>query len=245
MASSQTLIFLSLLLLLITSTHALTKVAPGPTPAPLNLTSILEKGSQYKTLLRLLKETQIGEQIESQLNNSFSGLTVFAPTDNAFSNLKAGTLNSLTSQDQVSLVLYHVLPRYYTPEMFQTTSNPVRTQATGNNGVYTLNVTSTTSQLNVSTGVDQTEVSNSLYTTFPLAVYSVDKVLLPEDLFGPKPPAAAPAPEEGADKPKDKTPSGKARAPSAAADASASGAGLRRVGWVGAVVGVVFVGSFL
>lgn len=76
-------------------------VAPGPTPAPLNLTGVLDKGGQYTTLLRLLKETQVGQQLTSQLNSSFDGLTLFAPTDNAFSQLKPGTLNSLTAQQQV------------------------------------------------------------------------------------------------------------------------------------------------
>lgn len=77
-------------------------VAPGPTPAPLNLTGILDKGGQYTTLLRLLKETQVGQQLTSQLNSSFDGLTLFAPTDNAFSQLKPGTLNTLTAQQQVA-----------------------------------------------------------------------------------------------------------------------------------------------
>lgn len=177
-----------------TTTTSPAAVAPGPIAAPLNLTGILEKGGQYTTLMRLLKETQVGEQIQSQLKNSYDGLTIFAPTDNAFNNLKPGTLNSLTPQEQVSLVLYHVLPRFYSLSTFETTSNPVRTQASGNNGVYSLNITSTSSQVNVSTGVDETQISNKLYSDFPLAVYSVDSVLLPYDIFGAKPPAAAPAP---------------------------------------------------
>lgn len=120
--------------------------APGPAGAP-NLTAILEKGGQYTSFIRLLKGTQLDKQINSQLNNSFNGLTVLAPTDNAFNNLKAGTLNSLSQQEQVALVLYHVLPQYYSSEMFQTISNPVRTQASGSNGVYTVNITSSTNQV--------------------------------------------------------------------------------------------------
>ncbi|KAM0939536.1 putative FAS1 domain-containing protein [Dioscorea sansibarensis] len=163
-----------------------TPIAPGPTPAPLNLTAVLEKGGQYTTFLRLLKETQVGKQVQSQLNNSYDGLTIFAPTDNAFSNLKAGTLNSLNAQEQVSLILYHVLPRFYSMVTFETASNPVRTQASGSNGVYGVNITSSTNQVNVSTGIVDTPVQTVLYSDFPLAVYSVDKVLLPYDLFGPK-----------------------------------------------------------
>jgi uncharacterized surface protein with fasciclin (FAS1) repeats len=140
--------FLIFTTFLISTSHAkTTPVAPGPTPEPLNLTAILEKGSQYTTLLRLLKETQVSTQIASQLNSSFDGLTIFAPTDNAFNQLKAGTLNSLTAQEQVEFVLYHVLPRFYSLNTFQTASNPINTQASGHDGVYTVNVTTSSNQV--------------------------------------------------------------------------------------------------
>ena len=252
MASSPIFVGLPtfLLLLLLTTSglfgQATGAVAPGPKPAPLNLTGILEKGGQYGTFLRLLKETQVGEQIESQLNNSFNGLTIFAPTDNAFSNLKAGTLNSLTTQEQVSLVLYHVLPRYYSPTTFETTSNPVNTQASGRSGVYTVNITSTSNQVNVSTGVNQTPINNNLYLEFPLAVYSVDKVLLPAELFGAKPPASSPSPAATPVKPKKSAPA--ADGPSASADtapsaASRKGRSAERVLLLG--IGLACVGSLL
>ena len=47
-------------------------------------------------------------------------MTVFAPTDNAFQNLKPRTLNGLSVQEQVQLVLYHVLPKFYNFENFAT-----------------------------------------------------------------------------------------------------------------------------
>ncbi|MQM03806.1 hypothetical protein Taro_036587 [Colocasia esculenta] len=210
--------------------------APAPTPQPLNLTAVLEKGGQYSTLLRLLKETQVGDQIKNQLNNSYDGLTLFAPSDNAFNSLKPGTLNGLSAEEQVALVLYHVLPRYYTLDMFQMASNPVRTQATGNGGgVYALNITSSNNQANVSTGIDQTRVGTALYQTFPLAVYPIDAVLLPNDLFGPKPPASPPPP---AAVPKEKKKGPASGSPAAESVTSPSSASLgSSVGW-GVVVGV-------
>ncbi|KAJ3692269.1 hypothetical protein LUZ60_012619 [Juncus effusus] len=240
--------FPSLLILttfLFTTTFVKTApVAPGPTAAPLNLTAVLEKGGQYTTLLRLLKETQVGEQITSQLNNSFDGMTLFAPTDNAFNQLKAGTLNTLASQEQVELVLYHVLPRFYSLTTFQTASNPIRTQASGDGGVYTVNVTSTTNQVNVSTGVDNTPVNSVLYSEFPLSVYSVDSVLLPYELFGPKAPTPAPSPSPLPKKKKSPTDS-TASAPSTSADnvdnADASSISSR----LGLALGVGFVGTVI
>ncbi|EES03407.1 hypothetical protein BDA96_03G271200 [Sorghum bicolor] len=210
--------------------------APGPaaTPSgPPNVTAVLEKGGQYTMFMRLMKETQQDTQLNSQLNSSFAsnggGYTVFAPTDNAFNSLKPGTLNSLTQQQQVALVQGHVLPQFYSMDSFQTASNPVRTQASGRDGPYTLNVTSTTNnQLNVSTGVVEVTVNNALSAVKPLAVYSVDKVLLPLELFGAKAPAAAPT----ASKPKKGGSDDAASGPAGSDDAAPTGAAsARAVGW--------------
>lgn len=206
--------------------------APAPAPSgPQNVTAILEKGGQYTTFIRLLKETQQDTQLNSQLNNSFSnGYTMFAPTDNAFNNLKAGTLNSLTQQQQVALVQGHILPQFYTMENFQTASNPIRTQASGQDGPYTLNITaSPNNQMNVSTGVVTVSVNNALSVVKPLAIYPVDKVLLPEELFGAKAPAAAPAASKGGKTKKGDAASGPAGSDDDVTPTGAAGA--RAVGW--------------
>lgn len=90
---------------------------------------------------------------------------------------------------------------------FQTVSNPLRTQAGNSNaGQFPLNVTTSGSQVNLTTGVVNAVVSNTIYTDGQLAVYQVDKVLLPVDLFG-NIGAPAPAPTKpvkavsGADSP--------------------------------------------
>ena len=223
--------------------------APGPAAAPSgppNVTAILEKGGQYTTFIRLMKETQQDTQLNSQLNSSFGNnggdYTVFAPTDNAFNNLKPGTLNSLTQQQQVSLVQGHVLPNFYSMDSFQTASNPVRTQASGRDGPYTLNITSdTNNQVNVSSGVVDVRINNALYSAKPLAVYSVDKVLLPMELFGAKAPAAAPTASEG--KPR-KGGSSDASSPAGSEDAEPTGAAsARAVGW--SVAGLAAVLGYL
>lgn len=193
---------LSLILLPLTtflfllSTQAQGQSAPAPSPAgPINITGILDNNGQYTTFIRLLTTTQVATQITNQLNSSTEGMTVFAPTDNAFQSLKAGTLNGLTDQQQVQLVLYHVLPKYYSLTQLLTVSNPVRTQATGQDGgVFGLNFTGQGNQVNVSTGLVEIQINNALRKDSPLAVYQVDKVLLPVELFGAKAPSSAPAP---------------------------------------------------
>ncbi|KNA06040.1 hypothetical protein SOVF_184700 [Spinacia oleracea] len=171
--------------------------APAPGPAgPTNITAILTKAGQFTMFMRLLESTQEADQINNQLNNSKSGLTVFAPPDNSFSNLKSGLLNSLSDQQKVQLVQFHVLPNFISQSEFQTASNPLRTQAgNSNDGEYPLNVTTSGNQVNITTGVVNTTVSNSIYSDGQLAVYQVDQVLLPLAFF--KSPAPAPAPVAG------------------------------------------------
>ncbi|KAG6415400.1 hypothetical protein SASPL_122811 [Salvia splendens] len=193
----QTLVSTSLLLtilLLCQCTTTTLAQAPAPGPAgPTNVTKILEKAGQFTTLIRLFKITQIGDQINTQLNNSNQGLTIFAPTDNAFASLPAGTLNSLSDQQKVSLIQFHILPTYLTTTQFQTVSNPVRTQAGDSaNGAFPLNVTTSGNQVNITTGVNEATVSNTMYTDNQLAVYQVDKVLLPLSIFGTPSPTPAP-----------------------------------------------------
>lgn len=206
---------------------SLAQSAPSPAPpGPTNISAILEKAGQFSVLIRLMKATQVADQINTQLNNSNQGLTIFAPPDNAFQTLKAGTLNSLSDQEKVSLVQFHVLPTFLSMSQFQTASNPVRTQAgNSNNGEYPLNVTTSgNNQVNISTGVDDATVANTIYTDGQLAVYQVDKVLLPLDLFGP--PSPAPAPSSEKSKKKAKKPSAVADGPSTDDDSTdTSGAG--------------------
>ncbi|KAL2487462.1 Fasciclin-like arabinogalactan protein 11 [Abeliophyllum distichum] len=166
--------------------------APAP-PGPTNVTAILEKASQYTTFIRLLKTTQVADQLNTQLNNSNQGLTIFAPADNAFTNLKPGTLNSLTDQQKIELIQYHVLPSFFSVSQFQTASNPLRTQAGGSDGQFPLNITTTGNQVNITTGMVNATVANTVYTDDQLAVYQVDQVLLSHGLFTPPPPAPAPS----------------------------------------------------
>ncbi|XP_024983984.1 fasciclin-like arabinogalactan protein 12 [Cynara cardunculus var. scolymus] len=190
--------FLLLLILHCATTTLSQTTAPAPAPpGPTNITKILEKASQYTILLRLFRMTQVGDQINTQLNNSDQGITVFAPTDNAFSGLKAGSLNSLSDQEKVELVQFHVVPTFISTSQFQTVSNPLRTQAgESTHYKFPLNITTSGNQVNISTGVVDATVANTIYSDGSLAVYQVDKVLLPMSLFGPPAPAPAPEPKK-------------------------------------------------
>lgn len=178
--------------------QAQSPTAPAPAPSgPIDIFEILKKPGQYNTFIKFLNETQVGNQINNQVNNSNQGMTVFAPSDNAFNNLPSGTLNKLNDQQKVQLILYHVIPKFYTFEDLQTVSNPVRTQATGPKGEsFGLNFTGQNNQVNVSSGAVETNIYNAIRKDPPLAVYQLDKVLVPLAFTDAKAPSSdgAPAP---------------------------------------------------
>ncbi|XP_044506958.1 fasciclin-like arabinogalactan protein 12 [Mangifera indica] len=185
--------------------------APIPS-GPTNVIKILEKAGRFTLLIRLLKSTTVINQIEHQINSTNGRLTLFAPTDGAFSSLSSGTLNSLTDPQKESLIQFHVISSYISLPQFQTVSNPLRTNAGDNSRYrYQLNATAYPNSVNISTGLTNTSVSAIVYSDGQLAIYQVDKVLLPWEIFGAKPPAAAlaPAPE----KPKKEKPAAVAYSP--------------------------------
>ncbi|OIV92015.1 hypothetical protein TanjilG_20945 [Lupinus angustifolius] len=212
----------NLALILLTLTPFLFLLTPQTraqhaTSGPANLTATLESGGQYNTFIRLLNETQQIIQIQSQLNTTTQGFTIFAPTDNAFQTLASGAINGLTVDQKVKLVLYHIIPKYYLLIDLLTVSNPVSTEAS-----WGLNFTGHGNQVNVSTGVVETALNNALREQFPLAVYEVDKVLLPLELFGTKTPKSASTPKSAPSPKSSKSSPDEIPSPATAADAAQS-----------------------
>ncbi|XP_042068022.1 fasciclin-like arabinogalactan protein 9 [Salvia splendens] len=221
------LLLLLPLLLLAPSTRAQSAPAPAPS-GPINITAILEKEGQYTRFIHFLNVTQAGDQLNNQVNNSREGMTLFAPTDNAFQNLPPGALNNLSPQQQVQLVQNHICPKYYSLTDLLSVSNPVRTLTTGQKGgVFGLNITGQNNQVNVSTGAVEVSVYNAVRKDFPLAVYQVDKVLMPrfDDSGDDDKKAPTAAPKGGA------ADGGDATAPSTQ---SPEGNGAARIGLVAA-----------
>ena len=167
----------------------------GRSRIPTDVTRILEKVGGFSVFIRLLKSTEVLTQVENQLSASNS-LTILAPTNDAFaSTLKPGTLNTLTNEQKVQLIQYHVLPTFISLANFQTLSNPVRTQAS-NTYDYPMNITTEGNWVNISTGIVNASITATVFSDNQLAIYRVDKVLLPLGVFAPRPklpPAPAPA----------------------------------------------------
>ncbi|KAI9126983.1 hypothetical protein K1719_001542 [Acacia pycnantha] len=174
----------------------------APTPAipkapAIDIVQILRKAKRFSVLIRLLKTTQLINQLNSQLMTSGSGgLTIFAPEDSSFSKLKPGFLNSLNDRQKVELLQFHTISSFIAISNFDTLTNPVQTQAGDDSKRLQLNVTTDGgSRVSMTTGAVNATVTGTVYTDNKLAIYQVDKVLLPLDIVLPK---AAPAPSPAA-----------------------------------------------
>jgi uncharacterized surface protein with fasciclin (FAS1) repeats len=215
---------------------AAAKAAPGPAASsssgagaadaapPTDVNKAL-KDDQFSEFKQLLHDTRVDTQINAQLTDSYNGLTIMAPTNAAFDKMKAGVLNGLSPQDQIQLVLYCVLPRFYSLSMLGTLDGKVNTQGSGHDGPYRYDIKRSGNNVNVSTGVNWMLLGSPVSKDFPLAIYPVDKVPLPYEMFGPKPPTPAPAPAPAPAKSKTKKKkkaAGIAEPPTADDDTSAS-----------------------
>lgn len=98
-----------------------------------------------------------------------------------------------------------MIPTFISSQGFQTVSNPLRTEA-GDSGDdhFPLNVTTTGNSVNLTSGLTNTSVSGTVYSDGQVAIYQIDQVLKPVQIFDPRPPAPAPAPDKTEEKKKKK-----------------------------------------
>ncbi|KAK2380329.1 fasciclin arabinogalactan protein [Trifolium repens] len=170
---------------------------------PDDITRILVKAKTFSVLIRLLKSTEIMSSINSQLITAKNGgLTILAPDDSAFSSLKAGFLNSLDENKKIELLQFHILPQYVSSSNFDSLSNPVQTVAGKDPTRLPLNVNALGNNVSISTGVVNASIVGIVYSDNKLAIYRLDKVLLPLDFFKSKAPALAPSIAASAKAPK-------------------------------------------
>jgi uncharacterized surface protein with fasciclin (FAS1) repeats len=176
--------------------------APAPAPAPhyVDIAKLLSVAGPFHTFLNYLEETNVIETFQSQANRTEEGITIFVPMDSAFAALKKSTFSNLTDDQLKMMLLYHAFPRFYSLSQFRnlSTLNPVSTFA---GSPYTLNLTDDMGSISVESRWSKPRIASSVYATNPVAIYALNKVLLPMQIFSKDPPLApvpAPAPEPGA-----------------------------------------------
>ncbi|CAL5001346.1 unnamed protein product [Urochloa decumbens] len=173
--------------------------APSSTihpPSPMyhiDLAVLLNVAGPFKTSLNYLQKTDVIETFQMQANNTKAGITIFVPKDSAFAALKKKkkkkkkrTLGRLSKGQLKSLLLYHAFRKFYSLGEFSKLSrhNPVATFAGSR---YTLNVTDDIGTIRVKSAWSTAKIGSTVYATAPVAVYEVDKVLLPKQIFRSEP----------------------------------------------------------
>ncbi|KAF7144803.1 hypothetical protein RHSIM_Rhsim04G0045000 [Rhododendron simsii] len=188
---------------LVTTTLLLSLSPPASSqssaPVHVDLTNELTTEGPFGAFLGLLQTSNTIQILQAQADkmnqdNTQDGLTLFAPNDLAFTALTGPLgLDTLTTPELTSLCLFHALPQYYGTSNYLSLSkmNPVSTMA---GGPYTLNFTNANGVLNLSTGLSRAKVLQATASTnFPVAIYQIDAVLLPEAIFGSKVPPPPPS----------------------------------------------------
>ncbi|KAI3755672.1 hypothetical protein L1987_55478 [Smallanthus sonchifolius] len=180
--------------------------AEAPTAAPdLNLTSLLQRDG-CKAFYDLL--TTSGA-IGTFLSNVESGVTVFCPDDDAIAAF-AQKYKNLTASEKTSLLLYHGIPIYNSMGMLRSSNGLMNTLATeGAKTKYDFTVQNDGNDVTLKTKVVTATISGTVVDEEPIAIYTIDKVLQPRELFKgaveAEEPAAAP---KGAKKKKKATKKG-------------------------------------
>ncbi|KAI8027454.1 Fasciclin-like arabinogalactan protein 10 [Camellia lanceoleosa] len=177
--------------------------SPAGSASDVNITDVIVKAG-CRTFASLIVETGVLNVYRKVVN---TGLTIFAPSDEAFKASNLPDLSKLTNAEVIALLRYHALASYDPIGTLKTIKNPMATLATNSAGKFDLTVNLAGDEVTLKAGRDSSRISSTLIDSTPLCIFTVDHVLIPIELFGnasspapaPKPvtspsPSTAPAP---------------------------------------------------
>ncbi|KAM3374043.1 fasciclin-like arabinogalactan protein 4 [Capsicum galapagoense] len=158
-------------------------------PLGLNITKTLIDGHNFNVAASMLTASGVEEEFER--DEGGAGLTLFVPTDEAFSDMSSSMkFQSLPAEKKAVVLRFHVLHSYYPLGSLESIVNPVQpTLATEQNGAgsFTLNISRVNGSVGINTGVVQASVTQTVFDQNPVAIFGVSKVLLPQEFFGKNP----------------------------------------------------------
>ncbi|KAJ8532510.1 hypothetical protein K7X08_012433 [Anisodus acutangulus] len=198
--------------------------APTPGPSQMNLTALMSVHG-----CKIFAETLLANPAEKTFeDNVDGGLTIFCPDDDAMKNFLPKFKN-LTADGKQSLLEYHGVPIYQSISSLKSNNGDMNTLATDGANKYNFVVQNDGEDVTLKTKIVTAKITETLIDEQPLAIFSLDKVLLPKELFKAAltpAPAPAPAPEADAESPKHSKDKHKSPpAPDSPADSPADGPG--------------------
>ncbi|KAG2579532.1 fasciclin-like arabinogalactan protein 1 [Panicum virgatum] len=174
--------------------------APVAPPAPPNITALMSKGGcgAFASLVEASPDA-----LSTFRSAVEGGVTAFCPTDAALRPFMPSYRN-LSADGRASLLLFHAVPVYYTLRGLKSSNGPMNTLATdGSSRNFNFTVQNVGDQVSIRTEASAAaaRVRGTVYDRDPVAIYAVDAVLEPVELFDPAE-APAPAPAPAADAPR-------------------------------------------
>ncbi|KAF8030880.1 hypothetical protein BT93_D0160 [Corymbia citriodora subsp. variegata] len=158
-------------------------------PLGLNITKALIDGHNFNVAASMLAASGVVEEFEA--DEGGAGITLFVPTDGAFTDLPSSqSLQSLPADKKAVVLKFHVLHSYYPLGSLESIVNPLQpTLATEDMGAgsYTLNISRVNGSVAIDTGIIQASVTQTVFDEKPVAIFGVSKVLLPREIFGKNP----------------------------------------------------------
>ncbi|KAJ8534414.1 hypothetical protein K7X08_016142 [Anisodus acutangulus] len=174
--------------------------APTPEPSQMNLTSLMSAHG-----CKVFAETLLKSPAEKTFeDNTDGGLTVFCPGDDAMKNFMPKYKN-LTADGKQSLLEYHGVPVYQSMASLKSNNGVMNTLATDGAKKYDFVVQNDGNVVTLKTKIVTAKITGTLIDEQPVAIYTVNKVLMPKELFKgvvADTPAPSPAPEADAESPK-------------------------------------------
>ncbi|KAI3686135.1 hypothetical protein L1987_79808 [Smallanthus sonchifolius] len=170
--------------------------APTPEPAAVNITSLMSAHG-CKNFADALLASDAMKTYDDDIDG---GLSVFCPLDDAFKGFLPKYKN-LTVAGKQSLLEYHGVPVYQSMSMLKSNNGLTNTLATDGASNYDFTVQNDGQDVTIKTSIVTAKIVGTLIDQQPLVIFTIDKVLLPKELFKRAiSPAAAPAPVAGAPK---------------------------------------------
>ncbi|KAH7544529.1 hypothetical protein ACOSP7_030119 [Xanthoceras sorbifolium] len=173
--------------------------APTPGPSELNITGIMSAHGCKQFADALLANAEAAKTYEDSVQG---GLTVFCPLDDAFKAFYPKYKN-FTVANKTAFLEFLAVPVYQSLAMLKSNNGLMNTLATDGARKFDFTVQNEGEEVTLKTKINTVKITGTLIDEQPVAIYTTDKVLLPNELFKAAPtPAPAPAPEEAADSPK-------------------------------------------
>jgi hypothetical protein len=173
-----------------------TPAAKPPAAAPPDVMAAMAKGGCKAFADLVAASPEASSMYKSAVEG---GVTVFCPSDDAVKAFIPRYKN-LSADGKASLLLFHAVPVYYSLGSLKSNNGPMNTLATdgaARNYNFTLQNQGdvVTIKTAASAGAPPARVRSTVLDKDPVAIYAIDAVVEPVELFKPAPsPAPAPAP---------------------------------------------------